>query len=318
MKMFGEKNKRITELEAQIASYDEVSPYLDDARAIHNTVAELASTPYTSTAIARLAFERVKQEKIGTVHNQLAAEYYEKYRTELYNNLYEAEKLNHGDEIAQTASEHVAMDTQLRLKLIEQAKQQLWKDKIAEVAFAEVTAQEAVVEREKQRLIALNQFDVRFVDEGRLDLEDQKLCDLLKVGDTLNLYFEKYKKDPGTLTYTWSEDGEKKKDWAFTSASQSIYYRASPSSGETQLVSSDSTTSSIAMVNYARSSEKAIFEHDQLVMGLQLAVTRNRKMGETDSPLFCIEPYGSPMPIRLIGCDFKTKNLNFFNDSQQK
>ena len=295
--MFGKK-------EAEIARLNKIVPYAEDAQAIHDEVAHLMEKPsnFTTSQIAQRAFENIRSLRFKEAEDILYDYYVHEHTEELFARVLEDVRKIDGDRIAAAAKLAVETDPEVAVAARDNAFTVLGAEAAQEVIRDSITTQQAAIDQEKERLIALNRLDVELQLTGKLDISTERVKKLLQHGDRLSMKFITPQDKDGELNLRWYEAGvtEREKGWVYDGASENLFSETGGYSLDNEIKGTQFVI--VAMVGSNMETGSQQYSWDTLEIGLPIALDQGR--------LFHI--HNKVGPIRLSGCDFQTKNMRFF------
>lgn len=226
--MFGEKARRIEELEQQVAGLEEeresFAPFIADAQAIHDEVSNLMSHPGTTETIAQKAFEHVLATRRSEVETSLRDFHIQANIDDLLEAAADTVEQTEGERIALEAVEMVESDSKLAAAVQEKARQIAWEEALGRIATTEKKAAEEALLLEEERRIFFNKLNVQYEFDGELNLADEELLRYLKHGDKLRLELFAHRAKIGAmLEMTWRDAAEDTKGWVITHCTTSVY-----------------------------------------------------------------------------------------------
>lgn len=289
-------------------------PHLALAAEIRTEIVDLLGGPNDLSAqeIGELAYQKVLRAKVDEARDEVAARYEQEHRRSLYERLLGEIATSEGETISEQVKTKVETDPKLALDLQESARREL-AARAQEVVRSKITGEQAeVINREADRQVELDRFDVRLALDRELDLKDAHLKESVKPGDIVELFFKNTGGRRGRLILTWTKDAKGHEGWLFTSCSEPLVNK----DNSTLTVRADKFIS-IGCKNKDLQEGTDIIEADKLCVGLPIVLLQangkhpsqiSLNMGRHDS-------YNhfntNQMPLVLEGTDFQTKSIIF-------
>lgn len=211
-----EENRR---LERRLKGIEEMIPYLELARNARAAVLNLLDAHMDHEEVGALAFRFVLAREMESARGSLVAEYERQHREALMEQVFAHVEKTEGEELREQTRNKILSDPELRKELTESAQREIMAREEVAISAELSEAQEEIVKEEAQRRLSLDMFDVAFVRDGELDLSQTALLELLRAGDTLNLYFTRDGSSVQThrLKLRWTKDATGSHGWAIDS-----------------------------------------------------------------------------------------------------
>lgn len=211
------------------AELDRLEPFIPAARLLREETERLVDNPnIPAEAIGELAFINVLQAEVARARRERAAEYERAHRKELYARVLEEVDAHEGPALLEGVMQRLDTDAALVAELRKEARKEVVARAIG-IATEKVTAeQEAAIQDEIKRQMALDRFDVAFAVSGETDLHDERLTDLLAPGDRLEVLFSKDNAGQTGVGFYWRQDINKALGWVMDKEvikSEHDYYR---------------------------------------------------------------------------------------------
>jgi hypothetical protein len=227
--MFGEKARRIEELEQQVAELEEergsFAPFIADAQAIHAEVSNLMSRPGTTEKIAQTAFEHVLATRRNEVETSLRDFHIQANIDDLLEAAADTVEQTEGERIAVEAAEMVESDSKLAAAVQEKARQVVWEEALARIADNEKEAAAEALLLEEERRIFFNRLNVQYRFDGEINLDDAELLHYLKHGDVLFLQLHAHRSGiDAELQLVWRKESETSKGWVADHCNKSLNF----------------------------------------------------------------------------------------------
>jgi len=287
------------------------------------------SVHYDFDEIGQIAYENVLNNEVEKAKRELAADYESKHRKDLYDKVLNEIAESEGMDISEEVRVKIETDPTLAVELRDSARKEIGARALGQV-HAEITKeQEAIVEAEADRQVALDRLDVLFAHDGELDLSSEKVKALVKPGDKLVLLSGNPKK-AHKLVFVWSKDANDAEGWISSKDNSEKLSGHKPTGSsahyELSLITDRFTT--IASENKDLQTGEDVLQVNELVAGLPIVLIPS--FVGRPSQKHNIRPhiptkyddyyggYGSQRvlqadPFTLTGIDFQTKDLVFTN-----
>lgn len=304
------KRERVEELERIAAEYEADKPFIEDARAIRGEVEKRLQEPglYTAAQIAARAVKHVRELRLQEADAVLFEEYYEESKEELLEKLVDERRETDGARLKEEAKLAVDTNPKLAIELNKRAMADLGVEAAHEVVNDLKEAKRAAMEREKQRLIALNRLDVKLALEGELDLMDQEVLDLLEHGDKLKLYCKGHEDMQISLTLRWHVSDDMSKGWIYETANAYVgTFNANLGFRELNLKDTKYVIIGSLDNDMKTGDQKILW--GKLKVGLPLGLhqgTMNKVNVHNQRNAYDVTA------ARIAGTDFQTKEMHFF------
>jgi len=217
-------NARMAE---ELRGWEMLGPFLDIARQLQDKVIELIETGMDADEIGRLAYQSVMAAEAEKARDQVAARYEQEHRKSLYEQVLAEIETQEGDSIMGAVTARLDTDAKLATELRDSARKELTARAKGVISDNVTREQQAVIDRETERQMALDRFDVAFALTGAVDLKDKTLEELLRSGDKLVVMFDKDEKGQAGLTFVWREDVHGHTGWVLgnpVKVSRDTYY----------------------------------------------------------------------------------------------
>jgi hypothetical protein len=206
-------------LRQELDDLQQILPFIEMAREIHIASAEILAGGDPDADVISLAYNRVRDQRIGDAKKERAAMYESEHRHELYKRLVAEVEQEEGADILARVQQRVETDPKLAQKLRDSARTEIETRAMNTVKGNISVAEEEVMAAEITRLMELDRLDVKFGLEGRIGLDSPELREHLQPNDRLVVMFESPEGKPGIKTgvvFTWTKDGNEQLGWVLT------------------------------------------------------------------------------------------------------
>lgn len=211
---FGNKQRKINELSLEVERLKWAEPYIDDAHAIHNEVAEVLANPtgtLTAAEVAAQAIARVRRDRLQEVYVTLAEQITEEQEQFFFEEILQEVRDREGDEIRHKVEQSLRVNPELKRKLTAKARSLLWHESKREMLEEIKQREQEHVDAELARQKIFNQSNLDFSLSAHIDLASNTLRETYKTGDILQVSYGKcncYKSPHKPPTYSYAESNE--------------------------------------------------------------------------------------------------------------
>ena len=209
----------ITDLEAQLAELEPMTPHLQLAQMLRDEMVALmgpdGSPELSPQQIGELAYKNVLQKSIDKARDDLTARYEQNYRKELYDRVIQEVEETEGPTILADVRAKIEADPELMVELHASARKELGARAIGVVQEEITVDQQEIVDDEAERQLLLDHLDVQFALDRELDLEAVKIAETLEPGDKLTIYRNGDKDKRYPLVLIWTKDAKGKEGWVW-------------------------------------------------------------------------------------------------------
>lgn len=274
-------------------------------------IVAMETDPQMSTSqLGDIAFKSVFKKDAARARDELAAQFEQNHRKELYAQVVDEIKRDEGPKLLAETWEKVSTDPKLAKELRDSARRELAARYIGIIEERVTEEQEEVIAHETERQVQLDKFDVEFTLDDRLELARDDILETLHDGDKLKLYFatpHSRSGEPGCITLEWKKDALGSIGWLFKTTSAPLY----PPNGDQYRPNLEKFITPVNL-NRNLTTGETIPEMNIISTGFQFALAqRNAKNAPQTYPLYL--SYGKVHPVKLTGIDLQTKDLYFFN-----
>ena len=305
-------------MRAELEGFAEMAPLLRLAEEVRTEIVAVleVETSLDAREISERAYMRVLSRHMDEARDEVAARYEQEHRRSLYERLLGEVATTEGGAIAEQVKQKVETDPELALELQRSARKEL-AARATDVVRSQITAeQEAIIDQEAERQIALDRLDVQLALDRELHLKSEEVTKLLRPGDKVELFYEMEKNRRGRVLLTWTKDVKGKEGWVYASCSEQL---VEPTGYSTYEPDTDRFVQ-IGCVNKDLDDGKDVAELNKLVVGRQVAFMQKRPNGTVKTQkLTYRDRYGysgsTVQPLVLLGTDFQTKDIVFTNAS---
>lgn len=291
-------------------------PIIELAHVLRDEFTTILDThPELSTqAIGELAFRGALEDQISRARDELVADYEQVHRSVLYDRVLEQVTAEEGDDIAELVRLQVETDPELAIELRDSARRELAARAMDEVKLTITSDQQAVIDAEAERQIALDRLDVTLAKDGVLYPQSDRAVGRLQPGDTVRLYLEPLQGETReVIEYRWDTDVHGVSGWFYAGASKNVQWRDQDGSTTTP---STTKFASLSTLHFDGSNGKNVAEENCLRTGMQPILGRTNPRNGRKFYLYPYvkrrNSYGSEAAV-LSGSDFRTKSLHFYS-----
>lgn len=220
---FGDKQRQINQLHEELEQFNRAKPYLDDALAIHNEVAEVLqnpANPLTAAEIAAQAVAHVRRQRLQEAYETLSTQLRDEQEQLIFEEVLHDIREKEGEAIRQKVEQSLHINPNLKRELAKKARRLLWQEAESEM-MDEIKQQErAHAEIELARQKQFNQSTLEFSRDARLHLASDALLSTYKEGDILEISYSECtchnKHRPAVYSYAGDEENV---TWRYVSGS---------------------------------------------------------------------------------------------------
>jgi hypothetical protein len=197
----------------ELQEWELLGPFLRVARQLQKEVVQLVESDASTAEVGRLAFMSVLADEAERARKELAVQYEQRHRKELYTQTLATIEEHERDQIEEAVRARLETDAALAKELRDSARRELTTRAKGVIASNLTNEQQGVIDAETERQIALDRLDVSFALTGHIGLTEDRVTSLLRPGDKLVVLFERDKTGQCGLGFKWAEDINGAKGW---------------------------------------------------------------------------------------------------------
>ena len=222
---FGNKQRRIDQLSEKVQRLEWAEPYIEDARAIHNEVAEALATPtepLTAAEVAAQAIAHVRRRRLQEIYTTLSEQITEEQEQLIYVEVLHEVRDREGEEIRHKVDRSLRTNPDLQQQMTSKARRQLWQESKNDI-FDEIKERERThIEAEVARQKIFDQSNLEFSLTSHVNLASEMLQETYKKGDVLQISYGDctcHKSPHRPPAYSYAEKGHGVVLWHYVTGS---------------------------------------------------------------------------------------------------